>query len=264
MSNADAADKPNQGGGPEGCGPWKELAGAYALDALDDLDDLERRRFEGHLVECADCRREVGELQEAAGLLGSANEVAPPAELKAGVMDLIGSTPQVEPVERVGPADRPPEHQKQRQRPMTGRPLLLAAAALMLVASAAALLAAGLLQNDPSAYAQLAAEDDAVITSLAATGPETAGTVTVAWSPGRDEIGIEADDLPAPPDGQVYALWLLADGDPIPAALFTPADGSVSAVESVADRPSLGWAVTIEPAGGSDLPTSDILYLAQL
>ena len=40
------------------------LSGAYAVDAL---DDIERARFERHLAECADCRAEVASLREAAG-----------------------------------------------------------------------------------------------------------------------------------------------------------------------------------------------------
>ncbi|MFC6343639.1 zf-HC2 domain-containing protein, partial [Nocardioides hankookensis] len=42
------------------------LVGAYAVDAV---DDLERAAFERHLAECADCRDEVASLREAAGLL---------------------------------------------------------------------------------------------------------------------------------------------------------------------------------------------------
>jgi anti-sigma factor RsiW len=42
------------------------LSGAYAIDAL---DDIERAQFERHLAECAECRAEVDSLREAAGLL---------------------------------------------------------------------------------------------------------------------------------------------------------------------------------------------------
>ncbi|MBU2075761.1 MAG: zf-HC2 domain-containing protein, partial [Actinobacteria bacterium] len=37
------------------------LSGAYAVDAL---DDIERAQFERHLVECAECRAEVDSLRE--------------------------------------------------------------------------------------------------------------------------------------------------------------------------------------------------------
>ena len=43
------------------------LVGAYAVDAL---DDVERAAFERHLAECADCRAEVAGLREAAAVIG--------------------------------------------------------------------------------------------------------------------------------------------------------------------------------------------------
>ena len=51
------------------------LSGAYAIDAL---DDIERAQFERHLAECAECRAEVGSLREAGGLLAEAVATAPP------------------------------------------------------------------------------------------------------------------------------------------------------------------------------------------
>ena len=45
------------------------LSGAYAVDAL---DDIERAQFERHLAECAECRAEVDSLREAGGLLAEA------------------------------------------------------------------------------------------------------------------------------------------------------------------------------------------------
>ena len=44
------------------------LVGAYALDAV---DDLERVAFERHLQACESCRAEVDELRETAGSLAS-------------------------------------------------------------------------------------------------------------------------------------------------------------------------------------------------
>ena len=39
------------------------LSGAYAVDAL---DDIERAAFERHLAACAECRAEVASLRETA------------------------------------------------------------------------------------------------------------------------------------------------------------------------------------------------------
>ena len=55
------------------------LSGAYAIDAL---DDLERAAFERHLAECSECRAEVDSLREAAGLLAETTAAEPPAGLR--------------------------------------------------------------------------------------------------------------------------------------------------------------------------------------
>ena len=64
---------------------WTEvhaLSGAYAVDAL---DDLERARFEAHLRECAECQAEVDSLREAAASL-ALDAVEPPEQLRAEVL----------------------------------------------------------------------------------------------------------------------------------------------------------------------------------
>lgn len=65
-----------------------DLAAAYALDAL---SPEERARFEADASPAA--RREAEELADIATLL-SADEVAPPASMRASVLDAIGHEPQ--------------------------------------------------------------------------------------------------------------------------------------------------------------------------
>ena len=60
-----------------------KLTGAYAMDAL---DELERARFEQHLAQCEDCRAEVAELRETAALLAETTAVTPPASLRDSVL----------------------------------------------------------------------------------------------------------------------------------------------------------------------------------
>ncbi|MET0989865.1 MAG: anti-sigma factor [Glaciihabitans sp.] len=68
-------------------------SGAYVLGAL---DDEELREFERHLTESESTRNEVTELSETASLLGfSVSPVTPSPELKANLMALIASTPQL-------------------------------------------------------------------------------------------------------------------------------------------------------------------------
>ena len=60
-----------------------KLSGAYATDAL---DDLERARFETHLASCEDCRAEVAELREAAARLADTTATPAPASLRESVL----------------------------------------------------------------------------------------------------------------------------------------------------------------------------------
>ena len=60
-----------------------KLTGAYAVDAL---DELERARFEQHLSGCEDCRAEVAELRETAALLAETTATTPPTSLRESVL----------------------------------------------------------------------------------------------------------------------------------------------------------------------------------
>lgn len=72
----------NDGSHPE------ELLPGYALDAL---DDGEARQVEAHLRDCDRCRRAVGELLEAAALLGeSVEHRAPPPALASRLITAVG------------------------------------------------------------------------------------------------------------------------------------------------------------------------------
>src|SRR5690606_6710987 len=65
--------------------PVHDMSVAYALEGL---DGIERLRFEGHLVECADCRGDVDDVRDAAELLSAGIELAPPASVRDRVSAL--------------------------------------------------------------------------------------------------------------------------------------------------------------------------------
>ena len=67
----------------------RQLLGAYALDAT---EPPETALVAEHLATCDDCRSEIDELHEVAGLLGG-DDVAPPAELWSKISAQLGSEP---------------------------------------------------------------------------------------------------------------------------------------------------------------------------
>ncbi|MGW6131093.1 anti-sigma factor [Cellulomonas sp. NPDC055163] len=70
----------------------RDLLGAYALDAV---DDVERRAVERLVARDPDAARELAGLTATAALLGSAVQAPAPPDVRASVLDAIRSTPQV-------------------------------------------------------------------------------------------------------------------------------------------------------------------------
>lgn len=71
------------------------LSGAYAVDAL---DDVERARFERHLAGCSACQAEVESLVAAASELSVLSEATPPASLRAKVLGDIANVRPLPPL----------------------------------------------------------------------------------------------------------------------------------------------------------------------
>jgi anti-sigma-K factor RskA len=88
------------------------------------------------------------------------------------------------------------------------------------------------------------------------------------YSASTGRLVFTASNLPAPPAGKAYELWVLpaAGGAPIPAGVFTP-DLKGSAAVVFPDIPSnvqaAGFGVTVEDAAGSPTPTSAIILSGQ-
>ncbi len=83
--------------------------------------------------------------------------------------------------------------------------------------------------------------------------------------PTSDGATFAVAGLPAPPEGHVYQLWLLRGGcgdqpcAPTSAGLFDVDAGVVLVEVDRSIRNFAGAAVTLEPAGGSEQPTTDPL-----
>ena len=68
------------------------------------------------------------------------------------------------------------------------------------------------------------------------------------------------EDLPEPPAGKVYQLWLQTPSeDMVPAGLM-PAGGSTALLDGNADD-AIGVGVSLEPAGGSEQPTEVVALI---
>jgi anti-sigma-K factor RskA len=229
------------------------LAGAYALDAI---DDLERTRFDRHLAECPSCAAEVAELTETMGTLSDATSEAPPARLRAAVLARSAATPQTErAVPR--PAFRLPAVRWQR--------LAVAAAAVIALGGAGAVGYEIANHSAPAASTRVSAENKQIAAVLAARdahldSARTAGggQVTVVSSHSLNEAVAVLAKLPSPGADHAYQLWVISDGTPRSAGVL--ATGRTSGTELVSGvRGAQLLGVTREPAGGSKTPTQPLV-----
>ncbi|WP_410631222.1 anti-sigma factor domain-containing protein [Amycolatopsis sp. cmx-4-83] len=221
------------------------LAGAYTLDAV---DDLERAAFTRHLGECPVCAEEVAGFRETAALLGTAAAAGPDESFRRNVLAEVSQTRQLPP--RVAEPAVPARRTPWRRRAVIG---------LASVAAAAAVLAGGIgigLDQSVSDRPAPVADGGAVTSAPDATTVRTTavggGSVSATASRQLGKVLVAARALPSLDAGHAYEVWLTGPGAPRSAGLVDP-DGSV---EAALPAGTDGVAVTIEPATGSLQPTT--------
>ncbi len=221
-----------------------KLTGAYALDAL---DDIERARFEQHLAECEDCRAEVAEMRETAAFLAETSAIEPPASLRTSVLAGIS---QVRPL--------PPEISARRAASRRRFPMLVAAA-LVIVAGFGAIAwqpwSADEVQLSATEQVLEAPDAKRVTIDLG-----DAGRATVVRSVSHNAAVIVAEDMAPAPAGKVYELWLWSGDKFVPAGLMPDDANHTTLLEGDASVAEAAG-ITVEPDGGSSEPTSEPIAL---
>lgn len=223
-----------------------DLLPAYALDAV---DDLERRAVERLLESDPDARRALDEYRDVVAAF--AVEAEPPAHVRDAVMARVAGAPQVAARPTTGAPARP------AARPGRRWGLVAAAAAAMVAVAVPTTIAVQehresvRLEAQADRVAQMLADPDARLV----TAPVEGGGEATALVSG-DDVLVSAEGMPAPGEGHDWQLWIVADDAPVSAGLMPAASGGVSRalVEGGAGHVV---AVTLEPAGGSDQPTTD-------
>ncbi len=229
----------------------RDDAGSYVLRAL---PDDEHARFEAHLATCAECRREVADLQVAADTLPlAAVQIDPPPELRDRIMTIVRSEAELLAAAREPAAAPAAKAPRRRRWALSLRPLPAAMAA-------SALIAAG------------------VIGGIVLTGGNdtktVTGTVQIASAPAAraslqlsdDATKLQVRRMPPPPAGKVYQVWLKRPNqDPAPTTALFRTDSSGSADVDIQRGRLKGVdqvLVTAEPDGGSMKPTSAPVIVA--
>ncbi len=91
--------------------------------------------------------------------------------------------------------------------------------------------------------------------------------IQLFWDRRRNLAVLHAANLKPVPEGRTYQLWFIKDGKPVPSVTFTVEQGGDAIVPQVSvptDGKLSAAAVTEEPAGGSQQPTSPIILVGPL
>lgn len=242
----------------------------------------EAHQFEAHLPNCAACSAELAELRSVTARLSQVVATEPPPSLRDGILAAISATPQesataqgattdgrhlaaVPASTEVRVQEATPERPDQPSRRWSS--LLIAAAVLAAIGLGGWALQSRDRANDLTLANEQVVRQNQEFTELlsaedvrAVSGRFTeGGSGAVVMSRSKGKAILVASDLPDLPADKVYEAWTIK-GDPVPAGLFSAADSS-----SVLELPDAAFdaksvAVTIEPAGGSDRPTSEPVF----
>lgn len=198
-------------------------------------------------------------------------EVGPPADVAAPTS--TQGAPVTEPGAGVLDLDRARSRRADRSARMPRSTKFMAAAA------AACLLAAGGLtgvvvnqnQQQDQLKDQLAALDahqEQMQQLTAASDMKTAtqrmddgAEVTIAYSASAGLAALTPRDMPSPPAGKGYELWLIGDQGATPMGML---DGSGTTLIEGSMKSATHLGITVEPAEGSEQPTTDPILLQQL
>lgn len=260
--------------------PLQDLAAAYALGAL---SPEETQAFEAYLAGSEAARREVAEFREAAALLAlGSSETRPSPELRQRVVDAISATKErTLPTRPTAPAPRTRG---------SAPPWLWGALAASLVAVAGLGLKVRSLSTDIATRDSTMTEQarqladqgqrllarEAALASILSPGVElvqlTASgnpdpRIQLFWDRRKNIALLHASKLKPTAQGRTYQLWFIRDGKPVPSITFNVEPGGDALVPQVtvpSDGVISAAAVTEEPAGGSQQPTSPILLVGPL
>jgi anti-sigma-K factor RskA len=219
------------------CEKVRELLPAYVMSALDrdELNDVEAHLSAGHEHD---------------------NELV---ELRATVFALDRYA-DVGRLERLEAAERPQESRPEAPVTRAGLfgwiksgpfPRMAVGVALALVIFVSGWLVAGVTQNE--------SEHEV---SLVIQGP-AGEAVALNGATSEDRVAVTMSGFGALPSDRVYQVWAIRDGQWIPVGVCRPsAEGGWHGEFAFGVREDERIALTVEPVGGSETPTSDPVLIS--
>ena len=234
---------------------YREMIPARALSAL---DAAEERALNEHLENCAECRKELEGWQATAAALSLAPDPAEPSpqvreRILTEVRKDLSSTPEVIPF-------RPPSRNIWSSFGSLG-----AIAAVVLFAALSIGLAVLWRQNQrlerANQFVALVNTPGARVSELRGVEPGQSATAKLAYDRNGRAI-LMASNLPNVGQGKAYQLWfIVGNNPPMPGKTFVPDKTGNVVLEEEMPKEAVDanvFAITVEPEGGSNAPTSPI------
>lgn len=242
----------------------EEMSGMYELYALGVLEPGEREEIESHLArECPECRAELRKAMALNTALAALPDAAdPPRRLRKRVLASAGVP------------------QREMRIWMAALALIAAGLFVIVITDQERIHRYGdqmyMAMGETQRVAQELGKLQAVVAML--NQPETKAVTFGAGQPlpphGRvfvhQSMGVLllASNMPQPPSGKTWELWIILKGDPAPkpAGLFqSDAQGNAMyMMTGPVNASTAAVAVTLEPESGSPAPTTKPVIVASL
>lgn len=102
-------------------------------------------------------------------------------------------------------------------------------------------------------------QPDMKVVRLKGAENHTTAHAMVFWNEQTKEVYLDAAALPKAPSGKQYQLWAMVNGKPVDAGLYTSEAELSKALSTIPQAEA--FAITLENAGGSPVPTLSQLYV---
>lgn len=230
------------------------------------LTEMEKEQFETHLKTCSECQAELNELIELIGDLPYLSEpVTPPSGMKKRILENVYESSEPQEIQQAVTErpNRPETITAIQQKKSWWTPVLAAALLLSLLGNGYTFMKL----NDE----QTEKEAAKAVNSVSLKPSETftgSGQASIYTYEKEINVIVQADQLKALQGDQVYQVWLIKDGKPIPAGSFVPdPTGDGAAVYKIEAAENKDWdtiAITLEPQPGNELPEGQIILSSNL
>lgn len=225
------------------------------------VNESERQEIEQYILQYPEIRMEVNQIEAAVEKYAQSKAVAPPSGLLNTIMVLIRSE------------DNPPKGSSGQG---TSKVWMAAAIGLLLVSLLLGYLLYqsnqslsgsqqqnGLLQVACDSTESALLNEIAVlrntgglIIAMAGTDNAPDAATKVYWNEDNQTTYLDIVNLPAPPADKQYQLWAIVEGTPVDMGVFE-IDPTDTLVEAPYVANPAAFAITLEPRGGSAVPTLD-------